>query len=136
MLPVGGVPGASAATTTGLTPNVAAGLAVMFSFISGVIFLAVEKRSAYVRFWAMQSVVVGVALFLFNVATWIFGFIFAHIPVLGWIAGILLGLFGLVVSMGAFILYVIMLIKAFSGEEWNVPVLGKIAREQLARFPA
>lgn len=131
-----GATGAAADTTTGLAPNIGAGLAVLFSFISGIIFLVVEKRSQFVRFWAMQSTVVGLGLFAFNVASWILGFILAHIPVVGWFAGLFLGLVGLVVGLAAFVLYVIMLIKAFTGEEWAVPGLGRFVRQMLAKFPA
>ena len=135
-MPSGAPSDAAAATTTGLPPNVAAGLAVLFSFISGIIFLVVEKRSQFVRFWAMQSVLVGVGLFAFNVASWILGAILAHIPFVGWFAALFLGLVGLLVGLGAFVLYVVMLFKAFSGEEWTVPGLGPTVRQTLAKFPA
>ena len=137
-MPAAGVPGdaTAATTTTGLPPNVAAGLAVLFSFISGIIFLVVEKRSQFVRFWAMQSVLVGAGLFVFNIASWIFGIVLGHIPVVGWFAAIFLGLIGLLVGLAAFILYVVMLVKAFSGEEWAVPGLGRTVRQMLAKFPA
>lgn len=123
-------------TTTGLTPNVAAGLAVLFPLIGGIIFLALEKRSQFVRFWAMQSVVVGGGLFVYNIASFVLGVIFGHVPVLGWILGLFLMLLGLVVWLGGFILIIIMVVKAFSGVEWSVPVIGKFAREQLVKFPA
>ena len=51
-----------------MTPNVAAGLAALFPLIGGIIFLVLEKRSQFVRFWAMQSVVVGGGLFIYNIA--------------------------------------------------------------------
>lgn len=123
-------------TTTGLAPNVAAGLAVLVTFITGIIFLVLEKRSQFVRFWAMQATVFGLGLFVFNIALWILGLILGHIPVLGWILGVFLFLLSMVVYLGAFVLWIIMLIKAFSGEEWSAPVIGRIAREQLAKFPA
>lgn len=130
-----GVPGGAGATTLGLEPNIAAGLAVIFPPISSIIFLVLEKRSHLVRFWAMQSLILVGALFLFNIATWIIGFVFAHIPVLGWFAGIFLFLLSMAVGIGAIVLYVIMLIKAFTGVEWEMPVVGQFARQQLAKMP-
>ena len=130
-----GIPGAAGATTLGLEPNIAAGLAVLFPPISSIIFLVLEKRSQLVRFWAMQSLILFGALFLFNIAIWIVGAVFAHIPVLNVIAGILLFFLSLAVGIGAIVLYVIMLIKAFTGVEWEVPVVGKFARQQLAKLP-
>ena len=43
------------ASSTGLDANVAAVLAYAFGAISGVVFLIIERKSAYVRFHAMQS---------------------------------------------------------------------------------
>ena len=95
-----------------------------------------EKRSQFVRFWAMQSTVVTGGLFIFYIASTILGFVLAAIPVIGWLVGFFLGLISLVVGLAAFVLYVIMLIKAFTGEEWTVPGLGRFVRQMMAKFPA
>ena len=109
--------------TSGLPPNTAAGIAVLFSFISGIVFLVIEKKSAYVRFYAMQSTVFGViAMVVFLVLGEL-----ARIPYLG----ILFGLLSWVLVLGCLILLIITLIKAFTGVEWEIPYIGKQARKFL-----
>lgn len=122
------------ASATGLTPNIAAGLACLVPLLSGIIFLLLEKRDPFVRLWAMQSAVFGAALIVANLAFRLVAMVFSHIPLLNLLVGILLFLLSLAVSLGGLVVWIIMLVKAFGGETWEVPVLGKIAREQLARL--
>ena len=105
---------------TGLAPNIAGALCHLVGFITGIVFLMLEKDNKFVRFHAMQSIVVSVALI---VASIVLGFI----PILGWAVGVLLNLAGVV-------LWVMLMVKAFQGEEWEVPFVGKIAREQVAKM--
>ena len=60
-LATGGPGSGSPVTDSGLTPNVAAGLAVLLTLITGLIFLFMEKRNRFVRYWAMQAVFFGAA---------------------------------------------------------------------------
>ena len=122
----------ASASSTGLTPNIAAGLACVLTFLSGIVFLVLEKRSQFVRFWAMQATVFGGVWFLSNVILTVVGAVFGHIPVLGWIVALLIGLVYVVLNIGFLIIYVIMLVKSFSGLEWEIPIIGPIARKQLA----
>lgn len=118
-------------TSTGMAPNVAAGVAVVFTFISGIVFLVIEKRSQYVRFWAMQATIYG---FIW-LAVRILLEIFSHLFNTSYDMLILLlhvwQLFNLLYFVG----WVIMLYFAFTGKEWEMPVLGKLARQQLVKFP-
>ena len=98
---------------TGLPKNTAAALSYVLGPVTGVVFLLLEK-DPYVKFHAMQSVVV-----------------FASIFVLQWIlviTVILAPLSGLLIIIG-FILWLILIYKAWKGEEWEVPLLGKYARK-------
>jgi uncharacterized membrane protein len=113
--------------SSGLDPKIAAGVAAIFPLIGGIIFLLIEKKNAYVRFYAMQSVVFAVACILFNIAVTILMVIFGGIPLIGKLMGLLFWL----ASLGIFVIYVIAIIKAFSGVEWEIPYLGKIARKYL-----
>ncbi len=121
-----------AADDTGIPPNIAAGICAALPLVGGIVFLILEKKSAFVRFWAMQSVFFGGVLFGFHIVLTIASFIFAHIPVLGWIVLILLWIASIAVWVGTAIVWVITMIKAFSGVEWEIPYLGKLARKQLA----
>lgn len=115
---------------SGLDPHVAAGIAVIFTILSGIIMLVVEKRDNFVRFWAMQAIFLGVAAFVFAVASAMVGMILGMIfGPLAWLWYILSG----VVKLGFVAVWVISMIKAFSGQEWEIPALGKLARQQLAK---
>nr|MDQ2660134.1 hypothetical protein [Verrucomicrobiota bacterium] len=53
-------------STTGLPSNVAAALACI-PLIGGIIFYVLEKRDAFVRFYAMQSIIFGGAWVIFSI---------------------------------------------------------------------
>ena len=98
--------------TTGLKKETAGALAYVLGPITGVIFLVLEK-DPFVRFHAMQSIVVFVGLF-----------------VLQWVLGLTLILLPLVPLIGiiSFILWLILIYKAWQGQEYEVPFFGKFAR--------
>ena len=120
---------------TGLQPKVAAGLAAVFTLVGGIIFLVLEKKNAFVRFHAMQSVFLGGAMLATSIAVQILVLIFLHVPLIGWLLALLLHIGFWVVSLGWFVVYVIAIVKAFSNQEWEIPVLGPLARKQLAAGP-
>src|SRR5271165_4059299 len=62
--------GGSAAASAGLTPNVAAALAYLLGFITGIIFLVLDpyKNDRFVRFHAMQSILFSAACIVFSIA--------------------------------------------------------------------
>src|SRR5262249_25414228 len=55
-------------STSGLAPNVAAGLCAIFSVVASIIFLLIEKKDEYVRFWAAQMLALSIALIAFFIA--------------------------------------------------------------------
>jgi len=109
---------------TGLAPNVAGALAYLLGPITGILFLVIEKNDRFVRFHAMQSVVFGALMLVF----WIALMVLSMIPIIGWIAGPILGLLA---SLGALVLWLLLMWKAYQGQEWELPVAGPIARKQL-----
>ena len=112
------------ATATGLPQNVAGAVAYVLGPITGILFLVMEKENRFVRFHAMQSTVVSIACII---ASFALSFL-TVIPILGWIVGIISTF---VLGLGGFILWLFCMWKAFSGEEWEVPVAGPFARKQL-----
>jgi uncharacterized membrane protein len=92
-------------------------LAYVLGPVTGVFFL-VTNKDPFVRFHAMQSTVVFVALF-----------------VLQWVLGVTIILFPLsaLISLVTFALWLILIYKAWQGDEWEVPILGKIARNLLKK---
>jgi len=100
--------------------NLMGALTYLLGFVTGIIFLLLEKESKFVRFHAMQSTILFGGLFVVNVAL---GFI----PLLGWLVGLLLSLLG-------FILWIVLMWKAFQGELYKVPYVGDLAEKQLAKM--
>jgi uncharacterized membrane protein len=100
-------------TSTGLSPNVAGLLCYIGGWISGIVFLIIEQRNSWVRFHAAQSIVVFGTL---NIAWAILGWI----PFIGPVFSTILGIIG-------FILWIILMIKAYNGERYRVVCAGDIA---------
>ncbi len=118
--------------STGLAPNIAAGICAVFPLVGGIIFYVLEKKDPFVRFWAMQSIFFGAAGFAFSFVMRIAAMILVHIPGIGGILAFLLSLIGLAVSLAMFAIWIITIIKAFTNKEWEIPIIGKLARKQLA----
>jgi len=109
-------PAAPASTSGGMNDNLAG--ALCYIAIIAIIFLLIEpyNKIKFVRFHAFQSLFLCVA----TIAAW---FVLAIIPIIGWI---LLPFVGL----GAFILAVVLFIKAYQGQMFKVPVIGDWAEKQ------
>jgi uncharacterized membrane protein len=123
-------PGPSATPgSTGLPSNVAAALACI-PLIGGLIFYILEKNDAFVRFYAMQSIIFGGIWFLFNIITHIVSMIAWSIPVAGVFFGTLWSFVSAVVQLGLLVIMIIAMVKAFSGVRWDIPWVGPMARKQ------
>jgi uncharacterized membrane protein len=106
--------------TTAQNQNVMGAVAYLLGFITGIVLLLIEKDNKFVRFHAMQSTITFGGLFIVS-------FILGLIPILG-------GLVGLVLNIAALILWIVLMVKAFQGEKYMLPYVGKIAEEQLAKM--
>ena len=102
--------------------NLMGAASYLLGFLTGIIFLLVEKQSRFVRFHAMQSTMLFGGIFVAN-------FALGFIPILGWIVGLLL-------TFTAFILWIVLMWKAFQGEMYKVPKIGDMAEKQLAKMGA
>lgn len=116
-------------TGTGLAPNVAGALSYLLGPITGVLFLVLDRESRFVRFHAVQSIVVGLIWIALSVALSIVSTVLLAIPVIGWIVGLVLSM---AMALGGLLLWLLLMWKAFQGEEWEVPVAGPIAHRQAA----
>ncbi len=103
----------AALSSTGLSKNTAGALSYVLGPITGVIFLVLEK-DPYVRFHAMQSIVFSVAAFVLNMVLGITIILALTLPIL-WIV--------------EFVLWLLLIYKAWQGQEWELPVIGKFARQ-------
>ena len=102
-------------TSCGMKPNLAAFLSYLLGFVTGIIFFIIEKDNKYVRFHAMQSIVVFGFLF-------VLGIILPLIPIIGWILMPFLRIFNMII-------WIILMIKAYQGERFKLPIAGDIAEQ-------
>ena len=121
-VPAGG-PAVVTTTTGGMTDNVA-GMLAYITIIPAIIFLVMEpyNRKPFIRFHAWQNIFFHVAWF----ALWIALSIVAHIPILGWMTLLIWPLIGL----AGLVIWVILLIKANSGQMYKLPFIGDLAEKQ------
>lgn len=102
--------------TTTQNQNLMAALSYFLGFITGIIFLLLEKKNKFVRFHAMQSTIVFGGLF-------VLGIVLGYIPLLGWLVG-------LFIPIVSFIVWIVLMIKAFQGERYKLPYIGDLAEKQ------
>ena len=115
----------SQSTQPGMAENVAGLLCYVLGWVTGLIFFLIDKRP-FVRFHAAQSIVVFGGLHILNVVVAIvFG---AGFMMMGRFGAFGLGaaLYGLI-SLVAFVLWIVLMIKAYQGEKFKVPVAAGIA---------
>lgn len=96
-----------AKSSTGLEENVAGLLCYLVGWISGLVFFLIEKDSKFVKFHAMQSIIT------FGACA-----ILSFIPFVQWIIWVL-----------ALVLWIVLMVKAYKGEKFKLPVIGDLAEK-------
>ena len=110
-----------AKTSMGLEENIAGLLCYVLGWITGIVFLVLEKENKFVRFHAMQSIATFLPL---SVIAWVIGWIFVWIPFIGWANSTLIWILAL-------ILWLILMFKAYQGEMYKLPIVGDFAEKQV-----
>jgi uncharacterized membrane protein len=107
---------------SGLSENLAGLLCYVLGWVTGIIFLVIDKRP-FVRFHAAQSIVVFGALTILRI---LLSFFF--------LAGYSFGLFWLwtmvsvLVTLAFFIAWILLMVMAYQGKMFEVPIAAGIAR--------
>ena len=107
-------------TSMNMEENMASLLCYILTWVTGLIFYLVEKENKTVRFHAMQSILTFLPL---TILLSVFWFMSLFIPFI-WILSMLIGLL-------IFILWIVLMIKAYQGEKFKVPIVGDIAERQV-----
>ena len=120
--PAGGGPAVAA---SGMTENVAGGLCYVLGLLTGILFLVLEpyNRNPRVRFHAFQSIFLNVAW----IGVWIL--LTAVGAMMHFLALLLLPIW-MVLGLGFFVLWVMLLIKTFNGGKMVLPIIGPMAQQQ------
>jgi uncharacterized membrane protein len=122
---------AAAPATAGMSENVAGALCYLLGLITGVLFLVIApyNQNRNVRFHAFQSIFFNVAMIAAWIAFMVIGTILAHIPILGWIIDLLVWA---ALSIGALIIWLMLMFKAYNNQRLSLPVIGPLAEKQAA----
>ena len=116
-------------TSMGMEPNVAGLLCYLFGWISGLIFFIMEKENKFVRFHAIQSIVVTGAISIvfiilriimsitFNPFAFGFG-LWGVISIIWWLVWVL-----------AVVLMIVLMIQAYQGKKFKLPWAGDFAEK-------
>jgi uncharacterized membrane protein len=103
-------------TSTGLNQNVAGLLCYLGWWITGLIFFLIEKENRFVRFHAMQSIITFGALSALSMVLSFIPFFWILMPIVG------------VLQL---VLWVILMVKAYQGDQFKLPVVGDIAEKNI-----
>jgi uncharacterized membrane protein len=131
------------ATSIGLEAHIAAGLGYFFSPILPLIFFLIEKNNRFVKFHAMQSMLLGVAYVVFFIVVGIiqsvvlFGSSAADtaagstgaIGAAGGLVGCLVGCLYFVGGLGFLALVIWGMISGFTGKYTKLPIVGGFAEK-------
>ncbi|MBF0483848.1 MAG: hypothetical protein HQL25_03980 [Candidatus Omnitrophica bacterium] len=94
-------------TSLGIDPKIAAVLSYSLGWVTGIVLYLLENDNKYVRFHAIQSVIVfGILNFL------------VYLP-----------FFGVLLGMAGFVLWLVLMVKAYQGEYFKLPVAGEWAEK-------
>jgi len=102
----------------GLAPNVAGALSYVLGFITGVIFLIISKDK-FVRFHAMQSIIVSVLLWIVDYALGMFFYRWFY--------------FSGFYSLAVLALFIFLIYQAYQNKLFKLPVLGDLAEKWSAK---
>lgn len=105
-----------AKTSMNLEENVAGLLCYVLGWVTGIVFLILEKENRFVRFHAFQSLLTFLPL---SVVAWII----SQIPIVGWVLASLIWILVL-------ILWLVLMFKAYQGERYKLPIVGDMAEKQ------
>ena len=105
--------------TENFDPNISAALSYLLTPFTGILFFAIEKEDKFVRYHAFQSILFGIVV--------IGAMSLAHNLRFILVGFFLQPLFSLI----TFVYWITLMWKAYNNEKYELPYLGKIAKEQI-----
>lgn len=110
--------------TTNSNEKLVGALCYLAGPITGVLFLLIERKNQYIRYHAMQSTLVFGGIFLLQIVLGI-------VPILGWLMALILSP---LIFLVTFLLWLVLMFKAYSGEKYHLPYFGNLTDKQLAKL--
>ena len=108
-------------TSTGLGENVAGLLCYVAWWVSGIVFILIEKENKLVRFHAIQSIAIFGAITILLIVLGVL----SSIPFIGLIFGIIYG----IVWLLSVVLWIVLMVKAYQGARFKLPWAGYMAEK-------
>ena len=125
------VAGVQAAPTEGIQENIAGLLCYLFGWISGLIFLLIDKRP-FVRFHGAQAIAMNIAFFGIWVAFWIVTLLLGFITaMMKFPIGFLTVFLYPVVMIAFLIIWIYCMYKAYQHEKFKLPIIGNIVENMV-----
>ena len=106
-------------TTLGLAENIEAVLCYMLGWLTGIIFLILEKENIFIRFHALQSLTTFLSLFIIST-------IAGLIPLLG-------GILAILIAPVSVFLWLFLMYKAYRGEKYKLPLIGNWVEQKIEK---
>ena len=127
-------PSQTSKSSTGLDENIAALLAYVFGWVSGLVFFLIEKESKLVRFHAMQSILFCVVIAVVSIVLWVLFVVLLLMgnmlpDIMGTLISLLGSLIWLAFSVILLIAWILCLVRAYQGQFFKLPVVGNMAEK-------
>lgn len=118
----------SPSSGSGLTDNVA-GLLVYLIGILAIVFLLIEpyNKNRFVRFHCFQCLFFWAAWIVSFIVMMVLSFVLGMVPVVG---GILIFLLWMALWLGAVVVWILLMVKAYQNQMWKLPFIGELAAKQ------
>ena len=116
-------------TILGIGEKVEGALCYLLGFVSGIIFLIIEKDNKFIRFHALQSIATFLPLYIIvseirdiiSIPTMVFQMNIFGMVIYMVIASVIWTLIG--------VLWILLMYKASRGERYKLPIVGRIAEK-------
>ncbi len=117
---------AEVGTKTSLFPEKVAAAVAYFTFVPAILFLSIDpyNKNQFVRYHSVQCLLVWAVAILAAIALKLVGLVLFLIPVAG---PLLVFLTWVMAGLAALLLWLVLIVKAFQGELFQLPLLGNIA---------
>lgn len=121
-------PSAPSASGSGLDPNVASALCYLCGIITAIVFLLIERTNKTVRFHAWHSLFFGLGTFVLYIAITILASILGQIS---FFLASMINIVGVLINLGLFVIWIVLMIKAYQGSRLTLPVVSELAQKQV-----
>jgi len=110
----------------GMEENIAGLLSYLALLITGLIFYFGEKENKFVRFHALQSIIISIVIIIVQIILSIIGSLL-------WLSAIwyIWNIISILVSLACLFLWIFLMFQAYSGKKFKLPLIGNFCEKQV-----